>query len=226
VVDPDKGLDGIRMFKVFAFVVYASREQPRDDIFSRSVTVFCEKAVRQTKKLIDEERAAALRTRWFAQRLRLYNQVRVNFTEFESEDGRMQELFSPLVVMSRLFGDPEAERNIFSYGREIEMRVRALETTSEEAEVVEAVVKAIEERARDAPEYLLNSEIINHLNGEWEPRKLGKLMTRLGFRKVKLTGGVRGYLIDYRLLARLVRRYEVKSSVIPPIENPIASFPK
>jgi len=226
VVDPDKGLDGIRMFHVFAFVVYASREQPRDDIFSRSVTVFCEKAVRQTKKLIDEERAAALRTRWFAQRLRLYNQVRVTFAEFESEDGRMQELFSPLLVMSRLFGDPEAERNIVSYGREIETRVRALETTSEEAEVVEAVVKAIEERARDAPEYLLNSEIINHLNGDWEPRKLGKLMTRLGFRKVKLTGGVRGYLIDYRLLARLLRRYEVKSSVIPPIENPIASFPK
>jgi hypothetical protein len=226
VVDPDKGLDGIRMFHVFAFVVYASREQPRDDIFSRSVTVFCEKAVRQTKKLIDEEKAAALRTRWFAQRLRLYNKVRMTFAEFESEDGRMQELFSPLLVMSRLFGDPEAERNIVSYGREIETRVRALETTSEEAEVVEAVVKAIEERARDAPEYLLNSEIINHLNGEWEPRKLGKLMTRLGFRKVKLTGGVRGYLIDYRLLARLVRRYEVKSSVIPPIENPIASFPK
>jgi hypothetical protein len=226
VVDPDKGLDGIRMFHVFAFVVYASREQPRDDIFSRSVTVFCEKAVRQTKKLIDEERAAALRTRWFAQRLRLYNQVRVTFAEFESEDGRMQELFSPLIVMSRLFGDPEAERNIVSYGREIETRVRALETTSEEAEVVEAVIKAIEERARDAPEYLLNSEIINHLNSEWEPRKLGKLMTRLGFRKVKLAGGVRGYLIDYRLLARLVRRYEVKSSVIPPIENPIPSFPK
>jgi hypothetical protein len=225
VVDPDKGLDGIKMFKVFAFVVYASREQPRDDIYSRSETVFCEKAVRQTKKLIDEEKAAALRTRWFAQRLRLYNQVRVNFTEFESEDGRMQELFSPLVVMSRLFGSPESERNIESYGREIETRVRALETTSEEAEVVEAVVKAVEERARDAPEYLLNSEIINHLNGEWEPRKLGKLMTRLGFRKVKLTGGVRGYLIDYRLLARLVRRYEVKSSVIPPFENPIASFP-
>ena len=92
--------------------------------------------------------------------------------------------------------------------------------------MVEAVVKAIEERGRDAPEYLLNSEIINHLNGEWEPRKLGKLMTRLGFRKVKLTGGVRGYLIDYRLLARLVRRYEVKSSVIPPIEKALSPLPK
>jgi hypothetical protein len=216
VVDPDKGLDGIRMFHVFSFVVYASREQPRDDIFSRSVTVFCEKAVRQTKKLIDEERAAALRTRWFAQRLRLYNKVRMTFAEFESEDGRMQELFSPLLVMSRLFGDQEAERNIVSYGREIEMRVRSLETTSEEAEVVEAVVKAVEGRGPDAPEYLTNAEIMGNLNGEWEPRKLGKLMTRLGFRKVKLTGGVRGYLIDYRLLARLVRRYEVKSSVIPP----------
>jgi len=51
-------------------------------------------------------------------------------------------------------------------------------------------------------------------------------MTRLGFRKVKLTGGVRGYLIDYRLLARLVRRYEVKSSVIPPIEKALSPLPK
>jgi hypothetical protein len=225
VVDPDKGLDGIRMFKVFSFVVYASREQPRDDIFSRSVTVFCEKAVRQTKKLIDEEKAAALRTRWFAQRLRLYNQVRVNFTEFESEDGGMQELFSPLVVMSRLFGDPEAERNIVSYGREIEARVRSLETTSEEAEVVEAVVKAVESRGRDAPEYLTNAEIMGNLNGEWEPRRLGRLMTRLGFRRIKLPGGVRGYIIDYRLLARLMRRYDVPTSVIPPLEKAPPSLP-
>jgi hypothetical protein len=226
VVDPDKGLDGLRMFHVFSFVVYASREQPRDDIFSRSVTVFCEKAVRQTKKLIDEEKAAALRTRWFAQRLRLYNQVRVNFTEFESEDGRMQELFSPLVVMARLFGGPESERNIVSYGCEIEARVRSIETTSEEAEVVEAVVKAVEGRGRDAPEYLSNSEIISHLNGDWEPRKLGKFMTRLGFRKVKLSGGVRGYLIDYRLLARLIRRYDIQGSVIPPIEKALSPLPK
>jgi hypothetical protein len=225
VVDPDKGLDGIRMFKVFSFVVYASREQPRDDIFSRSVTVFCEKAVRQTKKLIDEERAAALRTRWFAQRLRLYNQVRVTFAEFESEDGRMQELFSPLIVMSRLFGDPEAERNIVSYGREIEARVRSLETTSEEAEVVEAVVKAVEGRGPDAPEYLTNAEIMGNLNGEWEPRRLGRLMTRLGFRRIKLPGGVRGYIIDYRLLARLMRRYDVPTSVIPPLERTTPSLP-
>jgi hypothetical protein len=225
VVDPDKGLDGIRMFKVFAFVVYASREQPRDDIFSRSVTVFCEKAVRQTKKLIDEERAAALRTRWFAQRLRLYDQVRVTFAEFESEDGRMQELFSPLIVMSRLFGDPDAERNIVSYGREIEARVRSLETTSEEAEVVEAVVKAVEGRGPDAPEYLTNAEIMGNLNGEWEPRRLGRLMTRLGFRRIKLPGGVRGYIIDYRLLARLMRRYDVPTSVIQPLEKAQPSLP-
>jgi hypothetical protein len=225
VVDPDKGLDGLRMFHVFSFVVYASREQPRDDIFSRSVTVFCEKAVRQTKKLIDEERAAALRTRWFAQRLRLYDQVRVTFAEFESEDGRMQELFSPLIVMSRLFGDPDAERNIVSYGREIEMRVRSLETTSEEAEVVEAVVKAVEGRGPDAPEYLTNAEIMGNLNGEWEPRRLGRLMTGLGFRRIKLPGGVRGYIIDYRLLARLMRRYDVPTSVIQPLEKAQPSLP-
>jgi hypothetical protein len=137
----------------------------------------------------------------------------------------MQELFSPLIVMSRLFGDPEAERNIVSYGREIEARVRSLETTSEEAEVVEAVVKAVEGRGPDAPEYLTNAEIMGNLNGEWEPRRLGRLMTRLGFRRIKLPGGVRGYIIDYRLLARLMRRYDVPTSVIPPLERTTPSLP-
>jgi hypothetical protein len=203
----------VHLYDVFSFIIYATREQIRDDIFSRSVTIYCEKAIRPMAKLIDENRAAELRTRWFAQYLRLRDQVRVTYTEYESEDGRLQELFSPLLVMARLLGNPDAEKNIESYGREIEERIRGLETASDEAAVVEAIVKVISERPRDAPEYLLTSDIVKKMtDGEGngpDPRWVGRIMHELGFAKIRISGGKRGYKIDYNLLNRLVRRYNI-----------------
>jgi len=203
----------VHLYDVFSFIIYATREQIREDIFSRSVTIYCEKAIRPTAKLIDENRAAELRTRWFAQYLRLRDQVRVTYTEYESEDGRLQELFSPLLVMARLFGNPDAEKNIESYGRKIEERIRGLETASDEAAVVEAIVKLIGERRGDAPEYLLTSEIAKAMaDGEGngpDPRWVGRIMHQLGFAKIKTGDGKRGYRIDYDLLARLSRRYNI-----------------
>jgi len=203
----------VHLYDVFSFIVYATREQIRDDIFSRSVTIYCEKAIRPMAKLIDENRAAELRTRWFAQYLRLRDQVRVTYTEYESEDGRLQELFSPLLVMARLFGNPDAENNIESYGRKIEERIRGLETASDEAMVVEAIVKLIGERPRDAPEYLLTADIVKAMaDGEGngpDPRWVGRMMHQLGFAKIKTSDGKRGYKIDYELLTRLVKRYNI-----------------
>jgi len=177
------------------------------------VTIYCEKALRPTAKLIDENKAAELRTRWFAQYLRLRDQVRVTYTEYESEDGRLQELFSPLLVMARLFGNPDAEKNIESYGRKIEERIRGLETASYEAAVVEAIIKLIGERPGDAPEYLLTSEIAKAMadgeeNGP-DPRWVGRIMHQLGFAKIKISGGKRGYKLDYDLLTRLSKRYNI-----------------
>ena len=203
----------VHLYDVFSFIIYATREQIREDIFSRSVTIYCEKASRPTAKLIDENRAAELRTRWFAQYLRLRDQVRVTYTEYESEDGRLQELFSPLLVMARLFGNPDAEKNIESYGRKIEERIRGLETASDEAAVVEAIVKLIGERPGDAPEYLLTSEIAKAMaDGEGngpDPRWVGRIMHELGFAKIKTGDGKRGYRIDYDLLTRLTKRYNI-----------------
>jgi hypothetical protein len=137
----------------------------------------------------------------------------VTYTEYESEDGRLQELFSPLLVMARLFGNPDAEKNIESYGREIEERIRGLETASDEAAVVEAIVKLIGERPEDAPEYLLTSDIAKAMaDGEGngpDPRWVGRIMHELGFAKIRISGGKRGYKIDYNLLSRLVRRYNI-----------------
>jgi len=203
----------VHLYDVFSFIIYATREQMRDDILSRSVTIYCEKALRPTAKLINENKAAELRTRWFAQYLRLRDQVRVTYTEYESEDGRLQELFSPLLAMARLLGNPDAEKNIESYGREIEERIRGLETASDEAAVVEAIVKLIGERSGDAPEYLLTSDIVKAMaDGEGnspDPRRVGRIMHELGFARIKISGGKRGYKIDYNLLSRLTKRYNI-----------------
>jgi hypothetical protein len=115
--------------------------------------------------------------------------------------------------MARLFGNPDAEKNIESYGREIEERIRGLETASDEAAVVEAIVKLIGERPEDAPEYLLTSDIAKAMaDGEGngpDPRWVGRIMHELGFAKIRISGGKRGYKIDYNLLSRLVRRYNI-----------------
>jgi hypothetical protein len=54
-------------------------------------------------KRIDEAEALEFRTRWLAQRLYFYNKNKVTYNEFESDDTRLQELFSPFIVMVEVF---------------------------------------------------------------------------------------------------------------------------
>ncbi|MEM3490037.1 MAG: bifunctional DNA primase/polymerase, partial [Nitrososphaerota archaeon] len=76
VVDPEAdGLEAIRWYDVFGLKIYACREEPPNDIFSRSIVIHCEKNVRHTKKKIDAGKAKELRTRWLAQRLRMFNKL-------------------------------------------------------------------------------------------------------------------------------------------------------
>ncbi len=218
VVEPERpGLEGVKWFEIYSLIVYAAREVPRDDVLSRSVVIHCEKALKQTSKTFDAATAHGLRTRWFAQRLRLYGKVNVTYNEFETDDGRIQELLSPLVVMADLFGGRGAVDSVMDFGRTLESELRALETCGEEAELVEAIVKLVQERRPDAPEVVLNREILERLGDGWDPRRLGKTMARLGFRRVKRPGGLRGYRLDYNLLARLCRRYDVDAGFNPPI---------
>jgi len=213
VLDPEAdGFDGIKFYDTFAFVIYASREEPPSDIFSRSITIHCEKNIRPTLKRIDEARALELRTRWLAQRLCHFGMINITFEEFQSDDGRLQELFSPLMVMVQTFGDNEAAKSIESYGRQVERGLRDYESSTPEAELVEAVARIVEEREGDAPEVVLTSEILERLNNrEWTPHRVGKRMTALGFKRYRSPDGRRGYLVDLSLLARLKMRFGLAS---------------
>ena len=208
VVDPEAdGFDGVKFFNTFAFIIYASREEPPPDILSRSIVIACERNTRPTAKRLDENRAAELRTRWLAQRLFYHGKIDVSFEEFESDDGRVQEIFSPLKVMAETFGDAKALESIMDFGRERERDIRQLEMATPEAEVVEALLKVVRNMGKDAPEVVYISQLQGELSGEWNPSKIGKRLSSLGFKRFRGSDGRRGYKLDYRLLSRLAVRY-------------------
>jgi len=219
VVDPEApGLRGIKAFDVFLFAICASREEPPSDILSRSIIIHCEKNLRPTLKRIDEARALELRTRWLMQKLYNFNKIKVTFDEFQSDDGRLQELFSPLLVMAQTFGDNEAVEAVESYGRQVERELRDYEASTPEAELVEAIARIVEERGEDAPEVVLTSEILERLNnGEWTAQRIGRRMGSLGFKRYHGPDGKRGYIIDLSLLERLKLRYGLSQPTLTTI---------
>jgi len=218
VVDPEAdGLETIRWYDVFGLKIYACREEPPSDIFSRSIIIHCEKNVRHTKKKIDAGKAKELQTRWLAQRLRMLNKITVTFEEFQSEDGRLQELFSPLIVMAQHFGGQEAAAAIERYGRQMEREIQAMESTSDDALIIMTLIELINEKRDDAPEVITNREIVEKLNEEYpdafSPEYVGKRLVALGFERTRLHGGKVAYKIDYELLARLAKRYNINLSL-------------
>jgi len=205
VVDPeDKGLSGIKFFNTFSFIIYASREEPPSDILSRSIVVHCERNTRPLLKRVDEAKAAELRTRWLAQKLYYRDKIRVGFDEFKSDDGRLQELFSPLLVMARTFGGAQAVEAIESYGRTVEENLRAYEATTDEAVFIQALVELVENRSGDAPEVVYSSELAERLG--WPSRKVGRVAASLGLKRHS-SGRQRGWRVDLNLIERYKLRY-------------------
>ena len=221
VVDPeDKGLSGIKFFSTFAFIIYASREEPPGDILSRSIVVHCERNTRPLLKRLDEAKAAELRTRWLAQRLRYFGKIEVRFDEFASDDGRLQEILSPLLVMARTFGGQDAAERVESFGRDWESELQGIEATSPEAEVVEGLLRVLENHPGDVPEVIEAREVAEALGGDWTPEKVGRRLSSFGLKRVKLPNGRRGYRVDLNLIVRLAQRYRLK---LPPLHFAITA---
>jgi hypothetical protein len=214
VVDPEaEGFDGLKFFNTYAFVIYASREEPPADIFSRTLTIHCEKNLAPVRKTIDSEMAVELRTRWLAQRLRFHERIKVGFDEFESDDSRLQEIVSPLKAMALFFGGPEAVEAVERYGRKVEKEIRAMESVGPEAEVLSVVVEILGELSTESPVVSV-AEITRRLNDGgspvWKPEGVGKILSRLGFEKVRMGGrGLRGYRVDLDRLKRYALRYNI-----------------
>jgi hypothetical protein len=214
VIDPSlPGERGLRSYDVYSLVGIVAHDEPPLDIMSRAIRINMQQKRRLVRSKINFEEAARLRTRWLAQRFRHFFSFVVWNTEYKSDSGRLSEIISPLLVCAHVFGGPEAEESIKRYADSLRNERRVDETTSIEAQVLSALVTYIEQCSSDAPECVAVSELTTLLNSEntnteeLSPQLVGKVLSRLGFKKTRINNRRRGFLIDYDLLNRLKARF-------------------
>jgi hypothetical protein len=213
VIDPSlPGERGLRSYDVYSLVGIVAHDEPPLDIMSRAIKISMQQKRRLVRSKINSEEAARLRTRWLAQRFRHFFTFVVWNTEYKSDSGRLSEIISPLLVCAHVFGGPEAEESIRRYADALRNERKVDEATSIEAQVLSALVAYIEQ-CDDAPECVAVSELVTALNNEnanteeISPQLVGKVLSRLGFKKTRINNRRRGFLIDYDLLNRLKARY-------------------
>ncbi|MEM2189573.1 MAG: hypothetical protein QXG35_09650 [Nitrososphaerota archaeon] len=204
VVRADKSGDGIKLrkFQTYCIKVFASVDEPPQDLKDRSITIKMVKSLQPLDKRIDAELARKIRGGWLG--LRLRNDIIVTGEEYKSlySDHRLEEILSPLVAVSQKFNQ-DAEKTLLEYFRELE-EVKASEIRSTpEAEILEAICSILEKGEKD---FIEVREIAEALGNTISNEKIGRVMSRLGFRKVRIKR-TRGYVLDTSLLDRLIKVY-------------------
>lgn len=203
IVRADKTEHGIELhkFATYCLKFFAHVDEPSEDIKQRSVAITMTRAPSPPPKKFDLDEARRIRAGLFYYRLR--SKIEVTGEEYHSiyGDSRLEEIASPLVRMAMEF-NPGAVQTIKAFFEEEEKRRMTELSSSDEAILIEALLRYIEENGEIT--YISNATLQSLL--EWEPRKIGRLMSRLGFEKIR-KARERGYLLSLERLHRLAVLY-------------------
>ncbi|MEM2293462.1 MAG: bifunctional DNA primase/polymerase [Nitrososphaerota archaeon] len=210
ILRADKSGDGItlRKFQTYCVKVFASTNEPTQDLKDRSIIIKMIKTLTPLEKKIDEELARKIRGGWLG--LRLRNELVVTGEEYRSiySDARLEEILSPLLAITMKFNQ-DAEKVLLEYFRELE-EIKASEVrNTPEAEVLEAIRSLIEKGEKN---FIEVREIAEALGNSISNEKVGRIMSRLGFRRIRVKK-TRGYVLDMSLLERLMKVYLLNPSI-------------
>ncbi|MEM0451507.1 MAG: bifunctional DNA primase/polymerase [Nitrososphaerota archaeon] len=209
IIRAEKENDGfeLRKFETYCLKAFASVEEPSEDIKQRSLTINMIKNLRPVGKKLDENMARGIRGGWLYQRLT--NKIEVTGNEYASryQDARIEEICSPLMAIALRF-NPEAAEAIKGYFEDLEEARAAEIRATLEAEIIEYLLK------RDYDEsgctFVSVSDLVMAFNNRYSDRKIGRAMSRLGFKKRRDKVLGRGYEIDRNLLRKLAVIYRVE----------------
>lgn len=228
----------VRYFDVFGFKAIAGTEQLKDTLESRCIIFNMMTNKRNIELFIDQERAAALRTRLLFWRLIhfqkgdgvtfgdaspggigvLHKEEVPNILK-ETKNGRLIELFLFLYK----YADDLGRKEILEYAIEEGKKQSLLDETSYEAEVLQIIVDlSLEQQSRFISTSSITSRFnaIREKNDWWRSTTIGKIVRRLGF-PLKRTKRSRGIEIEKNRLLRLCKRYNIdyKLSINTPVET-------
>ncbi|MEW6215919.1 MAG: hypothetical protein AB1478_12075, partial [Nitrospirota bacterium] len=218
-VNPDKeGLDSILEFDVFGSTILCGVDELPETPRSRAIVFVMEQNVRPVAKVLDSKRADILRDRLCAFRGR-YIEEKMPQVERFLKDGRLCDAVEPLHQILRLV-KPDIETDFVEFFKRIEKERQQETFDSFDAEVVKALLNC-----RDKVEQgkILISHVTENFNlGKNESERvsiktIGRVLTRLGLKKTRTTGGIHARLWDENRIARLCRKFELNESEVDDI---------
>lgn len=203
-----RGEEQIEYFDVFAPLVLCTTESIPDTIESRCITFLMQKNSKaEVEKLIDEQWANKLRNKLTVFRTNYLNQDLLEVEQIARR--RLNEIMLPLYQILMLVA-PERKEEFKMIVEEMERTKEDEEGLSLEAEIVQEIINYQKETEEKT---FLTIEIAERLNKERSDKeKITNMLVsvrikRLGFEKVRLTNGKRGFKINSELLAKLAFQF-------------------
>jgi hypothetical protein len=208
-INTDKsGLESIQEFDVFGATVLSGLDELPETPRSRAIVFIMEQNVRPVTKSLDLKRADVLRDRLCAFRGR-YLEEKMPEVERFVKDGRLADAIEPLHQIAKLV-KPELEPDFIEYFKKIEIERREETFDSFDAEIVMALLKC---RDKVNNGKVLVSDVTDAFNEEKKEKDhlnmktIGRALTRLKLKKIRITGGIRGRLWNENRIKRLCKKY-------------------
>lgn len=213
-INTDKsGLESIQEFDVFGATVLSGLDELPETPRSRAIVFIMEQNVRPVARSLDSKRADVLRDRLCAFRGRYIEEKMPKVDRFV-KDGRLADAIEPLHQILKLV-KPELETDFVEYFKNVEIE-RCEETfDSFDAEVVKALIKCRDKIDNGKVLVLDVAENFNQDKTESEQlnkRTIGRVLSRLGLKKTRTTGGIHARFWNEKRIERLCQKYGLNDS--------------
>ena len=206
----------LEAFDVFGFKALAGTKGLAQALESRSIMIRMIKSRRRVNRIIDEKSGLDLRSKLLGWRLytltsgepsELFELFSEGIPSLDFANGRLSELFTCLLAVSN-----EGHENIMKYAHKLYEMRSFEEKASEEAEIVEILIK---KSLIDEKSFVLTKDLTEEFNSsrsereKWKTSSVGWLIRRLGFNKIHTKRG-NGWHIDEDRLKYLGEIYGIE----------------
>jgi len=215
VIRTDKRREGapeLSTFDVFGFKALAGVSELPRTLAGRAIRLAMSRATRPVRRLIDQEKAQLLRNKLLAWRFdHVLDEPPLKLNPIDVPDGRVIELFTPLTVVAELVS-PGVEKEVVGYAEDMFTTLIEEERTTREAEVFEIILAYLDVKA-PKDRLLALADIANRYNQDRSKAEqmsvfaIGRICTRLGFKKRRREDRRTCIELDEHLIERLRYRY-------------------
>lgn len=217
----------MEFFRPFGPKAIAGIEELKSTLESRTIRIQMERNTRDVRYLLDKNKSHLLRSQLLYWRFRRLHDLEMMINDScdsgdscalevppegirDIPDGRLIEIYSPLVQIAQVWGGMDIAEEIVSYAKEQYTYNQDVEAGSIEAEILRAILRCENQlqSGKFATQWV--KEYFNENRGDnekWGSQSVGRKIRSMGFKPKPMTGGNAGYVWDSKRIQRLCERY-------------------